>query len=178
MIKFNLKNNKGFTLLEALVAISILMVAVSAPITIAQKGLSSAVYSKDQMLASYLAQDAIEYIKNQRDYVSINNEGSDWEDLSIFVKPINSTCLNNSCDIDTITGNIRPFVIGSTFLKKDGNKFYGNSLGDDTKFARKIKITLPAVVDGDENEALVTVTVTWGTDPNNKVEVNTLIYNY
>jgi len=186
MIGFNIKNNKGstqtcfksgFTLLEALVAISILMVAVTAPITIAQKGLSSASYSKNQMIASYLAQDAIEYIKNIRDQTSMNhmdvNNRPDWNGLSAF-----SLCLNgNNCQIDTVKGEIRNITdYPNGILHQDSNKFYGFDGTPETNFTRKINIKLPATGSGGNlDEALITVTVNWGGE--NEVVVKTLIYN-
>lgn len=170
MFKFNLK--KGFTLLEALVATSILMVAVAAPITIAQKGLSSAVYSKNQMIASYLAQDAIEYIKNVRDTQVIQN--NPW--LGEF-----NGCLDNDwCAIDTIKdagmGEIRQDE--TEFMNKSISGFYGyeSEVGyQKTNFTRKINVK----VDPDGNnpdKALITVIVSWGS-VENTVTVKTLIYN-
>ncbi len=73
----NKKNKKiisGFTLIEALVAISLLMIAISSPIMLAQKGLSSSILSRDQMVASFLVQDGIESVKNLRDEIAINQE--------------------------------------------------------------------------------------------------------
>ncbi len=170
----NQKLQKGFTLLEALVAVSILMVAVAAPITIAQKGLSSAVYSKDQMIASYLAQDAIEFVKNKRDEFSIRNS-FDWGNLDF----IDSKCLeSNSCDVDTISGDIIVYS-SNTPLKKSGG-FYGHQSGSNpgdgpTKFYRKVNIQ--TVISGGvtrPDEALITVIVSWGSD---SVVVKDLIYN-
>lgn len=74
MYKINKKIISGFTLIEALVAISILMIAISSPIMLAQKGLSSSILSRDQMIASFLAQDGIESIKNLRDEIAINQK--------------------------------------------------------------------------------------------------------
>jgi type II secretory pathway pseudopilin PulG len=71
-------NKKAFTLIEALVAISILMIAIASPMTLAQKGLSTAVLSKDQMIAAFLAQDAIEAVKNIRDQVAVSQTSGDW----------------------------------------------------------------------------------------------------
>lgn len=189
MIKFNLKKkikglDSGFTLLEALVAISILMVAVSAPITIAQKGLSSAVYSKDQMIAAYLAQDAIEYIKNKRDELSINDVNYDWNNLvDIFGSDKNEDlCIgvDNSCSIDTITGTVIKFDSNTT-LKKNDNNFFGHLGTISTKFTREINITLSDLVVGSNpaayDSALVTVKVKWSND-NPGVTVYTKIYNY
>lgn len=68
----------GFTLVEALVAISILMIAIASPMTLAQKGLSTAVLSKDQMVASFLAQDAIEAVKNIRDQIAVSQTSGNW----------------------------------------------------------------------------------------------------
>lgn len=180
MTKLNLKKNSGFTLLEALVAVSILMVAVSAPITIAQKGLSSAVYSKDQMIASYLAQDVIEYIKNKRDEVSINNPNFDWDDLNILsgciVDDI-TTSDNVGCQIDTtkeVEDAILPYS-NSVALRKDPNSFYSYSNGGtETKFKRQVQIKLNDIGDN-QDEALVVVTIRWG---ENILNVRTLIYNY
>jgi type II secretory pathway pseudopilin PulG len=74
------KNNmkKAFTLIEALVAISILMIAIASPMTLAQKGLSTATQSKDQMIAAFLAQDAIEAVKNIRDQIAISQTTGNW----------------------------------------------------------------------------------------------------
>jgi len=172
MMKINFK--KGFTLLEALVAVSILMVAVMAPITIAQKGLSSAIYSKNQMIASYLAQDALEYVKNIRDEnARTAGAGANWLDgLEDCMSP-------GSCNIDTIDGFIESF--DNSVLKKDGNGFYGFEGGEDTIFTREIKIEITSngqFPDGElSNEALVTAIVKWGS-VDDQVEVKTLIYNY
>jgi Tfp pilus assembly protein PilV len=178
------QNNKGFTLLEALVAISILMVAVAAPITIAQKGLSSAVFSKDQMIASYLAQDAIEFIKNRRDVATINDENFDWDEggfLTEFVECLGSDLSGDECQIDTIANsdNITAYS-ASRNLIKDNNGFYQyEGTEPQTKFNRKVVMSANRI-EGEDNEILVTVTVSWGAVGNSDttLQVKTLIYNY
>jgi type II secretory pathway pseudopilin PulG len=175
-LTFKRKSVCGFTILEALVAISILMVAVVSPITIAQKGLSSASYSKSQMIASYLAQDAIEYIKNVRD--ENIKAGDSW------LKGLEEceTVMSSYCQIDTIKEVANPgasvlilgSVLPSTLLINDSG-FYGyEGEGTNTNFTRKIKILFNPF-GNNVNEALITVTVGWGTDA---VEIKTLIYNY
>lgn len=61
------KMKKGFTIIETLVATAILMIAITGPLTISQKGLGAAVYARDQLVATYLAQDAMEYVHYLRD---------------------------------------------------------------------------------------------------------------
>ena len=59
-------------------AITILMVSIVGPLTIASKGLVAAVGSRDQVIASYIAQDALEYIKNMRDDALLVNSSTGW----------------------------------------------------------------------------------------------------
>src|SRR3989344_2187774 len=65
---FKKKNsNKGFTLVETLVAISIFTVSILALLSILTQGISNVNYAKKKIIASYLAQEGIEYIRNMRD---------------------------------------------------------------------------------------------------------------
>ena len=57
----------GFTMVETLVAISILTIAVIGPLGIISQALHTSYYTRNQMTAYYLAQEAIEYVKNERD---------------------------------------------------------------------------------------------------------------
>jgi prepilin-type N-terminal cleavage/methylation domain-containing protein len=63
---------RGLTLVETLVAISILTIAVVGPLGIIGQALHSSYYTRDQVTAYYLSQEAIEYVRNLRDMQSIN----------------------------------------------------------------------------------------------------------
>ena len=97
----------GFTLVEALVAISILMIAIASPMTLAQKGLSTATLSKDQMIASFLAQDAIEAIRNVRDQIAVSQtNGGDWLGNSPLLSLSACVCdprSSENCNFDSPT---------------------------------------------------------------------------
>lgn len=56
--------NRAFTIIETLVAIMILMIAISGPLTNAFQGLNAASAARDQMIASNLAQEGIEAVRN------------------------------------------------------------------------------------------------------------------
>src|SRR3989338_617192 len=58
---------RGFSLVETIVAIAILTFAMVAPLSLAQRGLNASIYARDQITAFYLAQEAIEYVRNVRD---------------------------------------------------------------------------------------------------------------
>lgn len=114
-----LKTSSGFTLVETLVAIAILMIAIAGPLTVAEKGLSASIYARNQLMASYLAQEGIEYMRNIVDtnqliiHQSQNTNSIDWlnnPNPSGNVLEL-SQCLPGSqgspCTIDTINNNIK-----------------------------------------------------------------------
>lgn len=57
----------GFTLVETLIAITILLLVIIGPITAAQKGVQQAYYANEQITAVFLAQETVEAIRERRD---------------------------------------------------------------------------------------------------------------
>lgn len=99
----------GFTLIETLVAISILMIAIAGPLTVANKAYHTALGTRDQVIATNLAQEAMEYINYWKD-----NRKKDifegWEtDTNIAqIPPIFSACRKDEpksdCDVSGMPG--------------------------------------------------------------------------
>lgn len=162
----NVKNIRGFTLIETLVAISILMVAVASPLTIAQKGLSSAIYAKDQIIASYLAQDAIEYLRNVSDR---NTEsGVNW------LSGIKDSC-GTSCNVDTSAGSISFCSSCSALKYNENSQIYSYVSGNNSPFIRVVKVEETVL----DVEALITVTMSWKDKNTDRViNFHTRIYNW
>lgn len=76
MNNFNNKKiyrQKGFTIIETLVAIFVLLISTTGPLTFAQSGLRSSFLARDQITAFYLAQSSVEILKNIRDTTSLYN---------------------------------------------------------------------------------------------------------
>jgi prepilin-type N-terminal cleavage/methylation domain-containing protein len=67
MTKNTYTNQHGFSLIETLIAVSILMIAITGPLALVQAGLFSSIHQRNQVTATYLAQEALEYVKNLRD---------------------------------------------------------------------------------------------------------------
>lgn len=67
---------KGFTLLETLVAIFILLLALNSLFTLTSNNFFAAKYAKNESTGIYLAQEAIDYIRNDRDTTAFLNH--DW----------------------------------------------------------------------------------------------------
>lgn len=62
-----MKESNGFTLIEAMVAVTILTLAVTGPLFTASRATVAAEIVQDQLTASYLAQEGIEYTRAMRD---------------------------------------------------------------------------------------------------------------
>ncbi|OGI25005.1 MAG: hypothetical protein A3E38_00025 [Candidatus Moranbacteria bacterium RIFCSPHIGHO2_12_FULL_54_9] len=166
---------RGFTLIETLVAVSLLSIAIVAPMTLTAKSLASAYYSRDQITAFYLAQEAIEALRSVRDgqVLQIAQSGS-GADINLFGPiPIGTTLSPKPFTIDarkadpsaaiTTCPDFR--VENCPALQTDGT-LYGYDPGwTTTNFKRTVTARFTKNADGSDNEdeVRVTVTVTWQT---------------
>jgi prepilin-type N-terminal cleavage/methylation domain-containing protein len=65
-------SHRGFTLIETLVAVTILTLSVVGPLFSASRALVATQISRDHLTASYLAQEGIEYVRMMRDNAYLN----------------------------------------------------------------------------------------------------------
>lgn len=147
---------RGFTLIETFVAITILVTAVAGPLTLAQKGLQSAILARDQLVASFLAQEGLEFIRERRDNNSLASpRPPDWlEGLSACIDPATCTISSSADSITACNGACPPLRLDTTY------GFY-NYTGSNavTPFTRTVRIVRHA----NGREAKVYSTVTWRT---------------
>ena len=173
-IQYNTSDKKkGFTLVETLVATTILIVAITGPLFIAHKGIVVGTDTRDQLIASYLAQDAIEYVR----YVITTNSNAGSSGSAVLTGPEKnlSNCLSgNVCKIDSFTDNISICGGGvcADMVWDTSGKYYTYGTGEYTGFNREISIdwdttkgpgsSLAAGGLGGGTEYRVDVTVSWG----------------
>ncbi|MGB3922153.1 MAG: prepilin-type N-terminal cleavage/methylation domain-containing protein [Minisyncoccia bacterium] len=149
---------RGFSLVESLVAIVILITAITGVSSAVRTAISSYTFSRDQITAFYLAQEGFEFIRNMRDENALNNRN--W--LTGIASNINDPCwFGNACIVDPINSTVptRCSAIESCpLLRQDAtNLFYGhNGAWSETKFRREIIITQV-----DAKEISVLVTINW-----------------
>lgn len=147
---------QGFTLLETIVAIAILSLAIMGPLELAVRSIGMAGVSRNQITAFYLAQDAMEYVKNVRD-TNFLTLGANWLDGL-------SDCRGASvCYVDVTTDpsvSVKACTGDCPVLKYDNNNHYYDYDIDseNTIFTRTVKIS---DVIGNINEVKVQVTVSW-----------------
>ncbi len=169
------KAARGFTIIETLVAILILTTAIAGPLTIAAKGLTTAIEARDQLTAFYLAQDAIEYVRYARDTNTLS--GDDWltgsgGSTGVDLTPCETSkgCKLNSLGQSADNGPGDPSVIACDpslgcptllYETSSGNYDYNASTGTSVgtpSFVRTVKLT---PVSGAPAEVTVLVTVSW-----------------
>jgi prepilin-type N-terminal cleavage/methylation domain-containing protein len=100
------KNNAGFTLLEMVVSVAILVGAVMGPIAIAVSGINAAMGAKNRNLANYLAMEALEVLKNKQ-YTNFMATPPSPFGTNIKGLGAGSECLgSNTCQVDAWTGTV------------------------------------------------------------------------
>lgn len=162
----NMKQERGFTLIESLVAVAILMSLIVAFMTAVRSSVSYFIYSKEQVTAFYLAHDAMEFIKSVQitdlsngSELLTNEPGVDNFFYDLFMA--GNKCVNDSCQIDTTTGSVTVCSTAECDLLVSNNTSkaynYDSANGSATVFRRAIEVANS----GDQIE--VTVTVRWTT---------------
>ena len=159
--------------MESLVAISILLVAITGPLTIANNSLSFASFAKEQVVATYLAQDAIEYLRSIKDVDGFNTVAQ------LSSQPVNCSL---GCKFDSSVGVVAscPNAICPVLNFNPNNSLFTyDSVAPNgiraTPYTRTVKITSV-----DEVTLRVTVTVSWASkiSGNRSVLLQENFYNF
>jgi len=181
------KKEKGFTLIETLVALSIFLVSVIGIMSVLSGGLTDINSAKKKMTASFLAQQGVEYIRNMRDtyvlYSSLSSVG--WTDFNAKILPCMSTggCYlsdENLSFLDPlmpITGiEINQCTSNCPVIYFDDSNGKFNSFpasGSATSFIRTIeaKNITP-------DEINIIVKVSWGQNNSNSITLSESLFNW
>lgn len=156
----------GFTLIEILIALMILIIGAGGAFTLVQRTLSFSSRISLQVRASYLAQEGIEVTRNIRDtnFLRIHKGlGGNWDDGLV-------SC-SSGCEVAYQDSALVSYQ--DRFLKINGD-FYNYDSGTNTALKRKITI------DGvSANQLDVTVEVSWAEHGRTgSVTASTQLYNW
>ena len=139
--------NKGFTLIEIIIAIFIFMTGIISLAIVVEKTVYSIPETKSKLIASYLSQEGIEIVRNIRDSNWLSkrdNPGLLW-DYGLAAGDYEADFQNQ-----TLAGYL------GQYLNIDNNGFYSYSTGTQTNFKRKITIS-----DKTANSLKVTSRIEW-----------------
>lgn len=170
---FFVTHPRGFTLVETLVAVSILAITAAAPLYVASRTIVAAQIAKDQLTASHLAQEGIEYVRTMRDNAFLTQYRIGGSDVSedawaAFMSGSDSfsitSCKASACLLDPAqtmgTGtNLSLTTCSGTScvpLYLSNGLYNQQNVGTRTSYTRTVQVT--AVGD---YEARVVSTVTW-----------------
>jgi prepilin-type N-terminal cleavage/methylation domain-containing protein len=159
---------QGFTLVETLVAITIIVMAIVGPFQIVQQGLLASYVARDELIATALAEEGVEYVRAVRDgnfLYNIANSPRSWlaslDGTSGAVGSVNCVTANG-CMVDPTQSTTVIACTGTcSVLNLTTTGVYTQTLPGGavpTRFTRKVQLTTVTAT-----EVLVTVTVTWST---------------
>lgn len=176
--------SRGYSLVEVLVAITVLLVALVGPLTIAQAGLKRAVNSREQTMATFLAQEGVEAVVKLREdnaleaYPNFDDLGTVWNSLTALAGdctaslPCGVLIGNDGAISDTSFYRCNATSCLMHYTSGDRVPYRQNvTTGTVTAYDRRIQL------DVTNDRVVVTSTVTWGTRPDQRVSMQTYIYN-
>ena len=170
---------RGFSLLETIIAIMVLTLAMTAVFSLVSHGIRSVSASSNEMVASFLASEGLEYIRNIRD---VNVKGGKDALLNKF-----SDCFSSEgCVVDAYNDTIAACSVECPYLKFDsglGVYNHATEAGNNvpTIFTRKILMEDVRTVGGKKEEIRVRVIVSWpqfpGAAEKRSIELQTHLFN-
>ena len=136
--------SRGFTLIETLVALVLITIATGPVLILATSSVNIASRIEHNLIASNLAQEGVEAIRNIRD--------TNWASETAFDDnlPVGTWRVQ----WDTVGGGL--MTVGSNPVLKKNNGLYSYSTGTDTPFRRTIDISKP-----NSGKLIVISSITW-----------------
>lgn len=151
---------RGFTLIETMVAVSLLSVAIVSPMSLATQSLASAYYARDQITAFYMAQEAIETVRAVRDGNILQN--SQGTTVNLLAGIPDTTGQPFRVDTRTNTMTLCQSDPGGVCipLQTDGTLYGYDPTWKSSNFTRTVTANFVA---GTTDEVKITAVVSWRT---------------
>lgn len=186
-------NQAGFTLIETLVAILILAMAIGALLTLTAGGFFTIRYAKNDIVASNLLQESLEYIRNTRDSEAQKIVPSSWDqwfdtyrnanctdpDVGCMVNPYAraSTSRVIACDADgtEVCDNLYYFPSDGFYSYAPAADNLFSSLSSGTELQTSFIRTITMEESANGADIVVTATMEWMNGTNKKQTTQSII---
>lgn len=163
-MKKKTSKKKGFTLIEVIIAISIIVVGIISCISLISSSISGVTIGKSKIIAAGLAQEGVEIVRNIRD----NN----WTNYKRTIDTWRDGLGEGNWLVQYNGQSLISYSI--TKLKKDSNGFYQYANGVNTEFYRKINISYIG-----NNQIKVLSEITWQEKGKNQsIQIENRLYNW
>ena len=166
------QNKSGFTLVESLVAITILIIGVLGPMMAATRGITDGLYAQNQLIATHLAQEALELASIQLKNNTVDNFLGGFDNCTgtdpcavVITPSSNVSFLFDSCSSSNGCNMAYDSTVG--FYK------YGTGIGP--VFKRTLKVTDLDLAT--HKQVLLEAKVTWF-NKQGTAEKNVTLYRY
>ncbi|MEN9338576.1 MAG: hypothetical protein RI945_301 [Candidatus Parcubacteria bacterium] len=94
-----IKYKNGFTLIEALVSVALVLIAVIGPLSLTLNSVTTIIQSKNKVIASYLGEEVIENFRNYRDSFSMACSNIDINYTDDGQSIIDGACVGNGANL-------------------------------------------------------------------------------
>lgn len=174
------KHTRGFTLVEVLIAVSILSIAILATFAAVSNSMRATNFTEDQTVAYYLADEALEYIRHRRDsnaiaHINAVASGGSVAWLTGVAQVAGDPCSTGKvCYVDVAANTIS--TCSSTAAScpvlsyNSTSGIYGYTSGTATQYRRSITITTISAT-----EVSVVAQVSWTAQNITKNYTQTLV---
>ncbi len=170
-------NNKGFTIVEVLISLMIITVGMLAVLVLFSQNVHARAYTKNKLIASMLAQEGVELVRNIRD--------QNWKDA----QPWNTGSGAGNADdilqdldftVDYVNGVIDIGGIANAQLYINSDGFYEHTVtATSTPFYRLMVVSLHDLDGGGDDAIKLTSTVRWDQGNNtHDYVVTTMLFDW
>lgn len=196
MMYINSRNEQGFSLVETLVAITILLIVIVGPITLVANSARSTAFANDQVIAFFLAQEGVEFIHAAFNDLQLQSFANGYAGPTAWARFTNKSTVNGlyeECYLGGCGIHLGTVWYGDVMLKdcrttdEACRLYYDDTEGvrgrythesshQETKFTRVITID-DSVTTG---QAEIRSTVTWRSDgqrTDQQIEAVTYIFD-
>ncbi len=187
------KKAAGFSLVETLVAVSIVLIVIVGPMTLSSRTAKSSTFATEQVQAYFLAQEGLELVQKLRDeytlqyFTTPQQSATPWASFKTAV----GTCSGvNGCGLVWDTeddGELNtPVSCSGTSCRlyvttdEERSRYNHTAVGEITPFTRKIFIEIDSSPTVANREVYVRSEVTWRTGSlisQQKVQAETYLFN-
>jgi len=174
---------RGFTLVETLIAITILTTAIVGPFAVAQGVLATSYTARDQLIASSLAQEGVEYVRYIRDSNFLTNyHGGAVTWLNGLDGTNGPNCYyqssTKSCVIDAGAQTVQQCASNTCaelpLYVNSANRYTETVVANQTeRFTRVVQLRAISA-----HETQVIVTVSWNNHGAHSVQINDDLQNW
>lgn len=136
----SIHSQSGFSLVETLVAITILLLVIVGPMSISSSAALSTSYSSEQVVAFFLAQEGAELVQKARDDLQLRyfdgSVATPWADFvnTSSVNPLSQCYQTDGCGLELVDGNANGALALPTDCGSDPCRLYIDNSGGRARY--------------------------------------------